>query len=197
MKRKPVCIACSVFRSELQSLFDRGQLNLDLKFIDLTLHMNPVQMQDSLDIYLKKEIARGNYIILIYGHCSPGMNKVTANSCIARVEGKNCFEIILGEKEYLAQLKSRSFFLLPKWIEDWRKYFIDGFGMDSDIASSMMEDTYKKILYLDTGVTGIEKEKLRKFSDYCRLPVEIKKVSLKPLMDSIKKAVEMLNRQAI
>ena len=195
IKAQSTCIACSVFKLELQLLQKRGEIDLLLRFLDSSLHMKPMELRKHLTFHVKNELKKNNSVIIVFGDCSPHMIEMEEYPNVTRTRGRNCCEIILGREVYEKHLKDGCFFLMPEWSARWREYFQFQLGLDKNIIPDFMNDLHSKILYLDTGVIPLPTKDLKAFSDYCNLPYETMKVSLEHLLLSIHETETQSNKE--
>jgi hypothetical protein len=167
MDKKITLIACSTFRNEIEILLKERKMNII--FPDSMLHMKPKELNSSLKKIISEEIHEGNEILLIYGDCSPSMRDFELNEHIARVEGMNCCEILLGREKYRELRKKRVFFLLEEWLVRWKEIFEKQLGLKGDVAKSFMKEMHSSLLYLHTGSRDIPVETLNEISSYTGL----------------------------
>ena len=64
-----VCIACGVFTQELQVLKKDRRLDMELRFLQSELHMDPQTLRQELEAEVKQQLAQGRKVILLYGDC--------------------------------------------------------------------------------------------------------------------------------
>ena len=50
-----ICVACSVFRDELEALRKRGELDLPVRYLDSMLHMRPKRLETQLTAAVGEE----------------------------------------------------------------------------------------------------------------------------------------------
>lgn len=190
MTIKNVCIACSIFQRELESLTDQNKIDCDLLFIDSQLHMNPSLLHQTLTPLIQKSKDEGSKVVLAYGDCHPFMDKVGEELNCKRTVGQNCSEILLGKTVYKQKLKQGAFFLMPEWVINWKEIFCSGLGLDNrQTAQSFMQTMHTYLLYLDTGSQEIPYKSLQEISEYCGLPLEILEINLDQFQSQIQKVL--------
>lgn len=188
-----VLITCSVFRAEVTRLWKTCWPDLTVPFQSSMLHMNPAKLGRRLETVVEKELRQGHRVVLIYGECFPGMAALESRPGVARTRGGNCAEMILGHDEYRRLLRDGAFFLLPEWAAQGDKYFKRDLGLNRENATSLMRDSHRKLLYLDTGVVPIPERGLQSVAGYCGLPWEVLPVSLDGLRAVIEDALHRLD----
>lgn len=187
--RKTTCIACSTFEKELTALQTDGDLDLQFQFVDSALHMDPERLNQRLEEITDQEEADGNRVVLAYGDCHAHMIDLENRPNVTRTKGISCYEIVLGGDTFRKYRDEGAFFLMPEWTSRWRELFTSGLGLTDDNAPGFMGEMHDKLVYLDTGLVPVPEAELQAFSDFCRLPHEVVKVSLEPLLHSIRSAL--------
>ena len=192
-KSKMVCIACSVFKKELEALLKSGEIDFPIQFLDSMLHMQPVELNRCLTQCINEPKLKDSNIMLIFGECHNDMKKYESSSRIYRVNGCNCVEIILGNELYWKLQKEGVFFLLPEWTLRWKEIFEKELGLTDEIAKDFMQEMHSKLLYLDTGQMPVPVNHLKNASETLGLPWEVLKVDLRPLLNVIANAMKRMN----
>lgn len=88
----PVCVACSIFRAEIERLQAEGKLPIPVRFQSSMLHMLPYKLGERLQEVVKEEQAKGRVVVLAYGDCCPTMTDLESTRGVARTQGFNCPE---------------------------------------------------------------------------------------------------------
>ncbi len=184
-----VLICCAVLQAEVESLCQTHWPDLGLRFLPSMMHMHPEQLAVSLQSALESELKQGHRVVLVYGDCCARMTALEALPGVARTQGKNCCELLLGAEEYRRLSHEGAFFLIPEWAHKWKNIFVKEFGLNRDNATCFMQDMHRKLIYLDTGLTPTPENRLRKCAEYCGLPFEVRPVSLKRLQLAIEDAL--------
>lgn len=193
MSRKPfpiVCIACKIFKSELEALRKKGEFNFPVYYLDSMLHMHPAKLQQHLDTLIIKELEAGKKILLLYGDCHAYMSKHDSTPGVCRVSGINCPEIILGKDKYSSLRKQGAFFLMPEWTIRWQEVFQDELKLNRENARAFMREMHTKLIYLDTGHTPVPTDHLKAVSDYSGLPWEVMTISTNSFLNAINEAID-------
>lgn len=187
-----VCIACSVFRGELESLRTTGEFSFSVHYLDSILHGDADELRRRIDRLLNDELERGKKVLLLYGGCHSHISDQESVPGVVRVRGLNCAEILLGHDEYRTLRRDGVFFLLPEWAQRCPDMLQSHLGMHGENARALMNDMHTKLLYLDTGLTPVPTEDLRATSDYAGLPWEVTRVTCEHLKAAIKEAIERM-----
>jgi hypothetical protein len=186
---KIMMICCSVLQAEIETLCYTYWPDHDVRFLPSMMHMHPEQLAASLESVLDKELRRGHGVVLVYGDCCAQMTELEARPGVARTQGKNCCELLLGPEEYRRLSHEGAFFLIPEWARRWKEIFARELGLDQATATSLMRDIHRTLTYLDTGLVPAQENALKECSAYCGLPYEIRPVSLEPLRLAIQAAL--------
>ena len=185
-----VCIACSVFRVELEALQEQGLLDSAIRFLDSSLHMSPTKLQTRMVPLVEEELGHGHRVLLVYGDCHVYMTDLAQRTGVTRIQGHNCCEILLGRDRYRRLLAEGAFFLFPEWAQRWRRTLSQLLDLNKALTVEMMREGHSKLTYLDTGVRQVPVEELKGCSDYFGLPYEVEDVSLEHLLRVISHARE-------
>jgi hypothetical protein len=186
---KSICIACSIFKSELEELTARGEVDFPVRYLDSMLHMDPAKLHRKLDSLLRGELKNGKRVILLYGNCHPHMMEQESLPRVCRVKGMNCPEILLGREAYRNLRREGAFILLPEWTMRWREIFETELGLEEKVAKDFMQDMHSKLLYLDSGNISVPAEHLMALSDYTGLSWEVIPIGPDHLLAAIREAL--------
>jgi hypothetical protein len=190
-----VCIACSIFRNEIEQLQAEAKLDLPVRFLGSMLHMVPEKLEKRLLEVVKEERAKGHEVVLAYGDCCPNMIGLGSAEGVGRTQGFNCPEILLGKETYRKMRRDGVFFLLPEWTLMWRAVFQGTLGLLGGTAQDFMKEMHTRLVYLDTKLVPVPEKELAEISEYCGLPVERMKVSLEPLLESLRLAATRITHE--
>lgn len=187
---RQVCIACSIFKREIEALQASGQLHLSVEYLTSMLHMVPARLESRLREALDaaRAVNPEQTILLAYGDCCGHMEAFSATPGIIRTDGLNCCEIILGRERYRSLRREGAFFLMPEWALSWKRVFMDQLGLLGPCAKAFMQEMHTSLIYLDTGILPVPAAELEEAGAYMGLPVRILPVSLEPLRASLAQA---------
>ncbi len=187
----PLCIACSIFRREIEALQASGRLDLSVEFLNSMLHLVPEELESKLLEALQSARAGdpGREIAMVYGDCCGHMETFAAQAGTARTGGINCCEIVLGSETYRRLRKEGAFFFMPEWTLRWKAVLKSQLGLLGPEAKTFMREMHTRLIYLDTGLIPVPRAELDEASEFLGLPVEILAVSLDPLLASLNQVV--------
>ena len=186
------CIACSIFKKEIEALQASGQLDLPVEYLTSMLHMVPVRLETRLKEALgaTRALDGGPEVVLAYGDCCSHMEGFASEPGTSRTQGINCCEIILGRETYRTLRRDGAFFLMPEWALSWKQVFVGQLGLLGPCAKTFMQEMHTRLIYLDTGILPVPHAELAEASAFLGLPCEVLPVSLDPLLASLKQAVQ-------
>ncbi|MGM0509314.1 MAG: DUF1638 domain-containing protein, partial [Fusobacteriota bacterium] len=186
---KPIVISCGIFKKEIEHIIKSEDLEADFIFQDSKLHMEPGELERR--IREKSDKYKNRKKILLYGACSPDIDKLSKERGFKKVNGINCIEIFLGNKRYKdLHNRENAFFILPEWLKRWKELFKTQLKSKGNLAKHSMRDFNDKIIYIDTGVYPGLKNEIEKFANYCELPYEIIKIDLEEFKKAVKNLIK-------
>lgn len=197
MSAQPRCISCSIFQKEIESLQASGDLDLPVDYLNSMLHMVPAKLEARLAAAMReaRNRHRDQDLVLAFGDCCGHMETLESEPGTSRTEGINCCEIILGRETYRQLRREGAFFLMPEWALSWKKVFVGQLGLLGPCAKEFMREMHTRLVYLDTGLLPVPHAELEEASAFLGLPVEIRPVSLAPLLASLKQAAHAAERR--
>ena len=186
------CIACSIFKKEIEALQASGELDLPVEYLNSMLHMVPAKLESRLQEALDsvRVLDPDREVVMAYGDCCGHMDTFEAEAGTSRTEGINCCEIILGRDTYRKLRREGAFFLMPEWALSWKQVFIGQLGLRGPCARTFMQEMHTRLIYLDTGSLPVPHADLAEASEFLGLPLEILPVSLDPLLANLKQALQ-------
>lgn len=193
---KARCLACSIFRHELERLQTQGVLNLDISYLNSMLHMNP----EKLDVLVHQAVATPRTadqgLVLLFGDCCPRMLDLQNEARVARPKALNCCEILLGSERYRQLRGEGAFFLMPEWAHQYRAVFKDHLGLEGTMVQSFMREMHTRIVYLDTGVMAVPHPLLKEIENFTGLPIEIMAIDMGELIKTLQGCLDRLDHNA-
>ena len=191
--KQTVCIACSIFRNELEMLRNQGRFTLDTDYLDSSLHLYPQKLQAELDRSVRRHRDQQQRMLLLFGDCHAYMCDYAEQPDIVRTKGVNCCQIMLDSQAYHQLRGDGHFFLLPEWTLRWEEIIKACIGLPRDQARAFMREMHSGFIYLDTDVLPVPRQELDALSEFFGLSVAIERVGLEPLYLNIQQAFQDLN----
>lgn len=186
-------VCCGIFRRELEHLGPGVLAGARPKYLDSMMHMRPARLDAILARLTGTHPERR--FLLLYGDCSPHMTEFSARPRVRRVHGVNCCEIMLGRDRYRELRREGAFLFLPEWTTRWEEVFKAQLGLaDPALARSFMHDLHTRLLYLDTGLTEIPRQRLADIAAHFGMPVEVRAIGLEHLEAAVADGLRRLDR---
>ncbi|WP_404423764.1 DUF1638 domain-containing protein [Nibricoccus sp. IMCC34717] len=179
-------VACEVFRREVEALAGRGLGFERAEWLPIALHDRPASMAPAINEAIARLEQPGGLdcVLLAYGLCGGGLAGVQAKSLPLVVpRAHDCISIFLGcarKHEQRVRKQPDTFFLTQGWIEGGRAPgpgradAIRALYRDrepdeiEDLVDADREafDKYKRIGFVDTGVSPQVESSCRRCSDF-------------------------------
>lgn len=180
-ERKRIAIlACDVLEKEVRHYADDAPGITSIEFLPQGLHNEPVRLQKMLQEAITRieEVSDAEYIALVYGLCSRGVETLKLRRCslvIARAH--DCVTLFLGDKDRYADYVSRNpgtYWYSPGWIkchappgpdrmERLRREFTEKFGEDDAEYLLEMErewiSHYNRATYVSLGIGDTDEQR--------------------------------------
>lgn len=180
-----VTVSCGIFRAELEYLAREGRLSGEVVFLDASLHVNFDRLKSGLVQTLEGLRRKGCEARVLYGACHPEMAEILERFGARRMAASNCLEALVGGEEmHRLTTERKTFFLSVGWINNWEKMFAIG-TKDFDLDFRALLSTYERAVVFETGVLPLDEERLLRFQELTRLPVERRPICLDLLADQL------------
>ncbi|MDP4176841.1 MAG: DUF1638 domain-containing protein [Bacillota bacterium] len=194
-------IACEVMQEELLSIEPLD--GVDYEFVPMKFHLYPDKLHIELQRIIDKSIDYSR-IILAFGLCGgAAKNLKSASSILTIPRVHDCISIFLGSRknyERISKIKKGTFYLTSGWMRTEKSILSEHerisrkYGEKKSLKIlNKMYDSYKRILYIQTGNKNEEDsiEKSKEISKLLSLDYEmmkgsnefIKKIALGPWND--------------
>jgi hypothetical protein len=178
-------ISCGIFKEEIEYLIKSKGLKWNMVFLDAALHVNFDKLKAELVRALEEHQGDKKELKVLYGHCHPDIMEILDNYGAKKLQAGNCLEAMVGREEVnRLNEEGKAFFLSAGWVENWENMFKLG-KEDFDFDFTTMFKNYERIVVFDTGVIPIDNEKINAFSEFTKLPVVRKNISLDHLQSLI------------
>lgn len=117
-----LCIACGVFRSDLDDLLQNGSWNIDVEYLPGGLHSEPQKLRAELQKSLDAADAKYERIILLYGLCGKGIVSLRSGErTLVLPRAHDCISLFLGgTEEYRKQFAHApgTYYISAGWYEE-------------------------------------------------------------------------------
>ncbi|MFA6401204.1 MAG: DUF1638 domain-containing protein [Salinivirgaceae bacterium] len=187
------CLACGVFKLEIEALASQGKLDCEITVLNSMLHMKPVMLEQEMNRLINEK--PNDRFLLLYGDCHPHMHEMQNMENVSKVAGINCCDILIGREIYRQLQKEQAFVFFPEWTHRWKEVFSYELGFtNSELGQTFMKEYRKKLVYIDTGVIPVPTETIQEISGFFGMPVEIMPVSLDIFFQGINNALQKLKK---
>jgi hypothetical protein len=184
-KQAVIFISCGIFKEELEYLLREKGLDWKILYLEAALHVNFDRLKTALVEALEQNHKEGAELKVLYGHCHPQIMEILERYDAKKIDAGNCLEAMVGAEEIMRlNQEGTAFFLSVGWVNNWEKMFALG-KKDFNFDFKTMFDGYKRIIVFDTGIIPIDEEKVERFSEFTKLPVERKPITLDYLLNLI------------
>lgn len=191
MKKPLTIICCSVLKKELEAVLGLNYQNSEKIFLDSMLHMRPDKLHRTMENVIS--VRSDKPCLIVYGDCHAYMKEIERRPHCARTVGKNCGELLLGEDQYKACRREKTFLFLPEWTGRWKEVFQQHLGFsDPTLAREFMQENMNRLVYLNTGLAPIPKKIISEISDFFDMPINIMEISLTHLSLAVESALKRL-----
>ncbi len=172
-------VACSVLHPEIELLQAKGEIAFPVEYLDSRLHMKPELLEKALRERCDDILRSGVGVVLLYGDCHARMHHLCVNPQIARLDGLNCGDILLGRQRYKELMKQGAFLVFPEWAQRWRVILNELVNICGSCGLDIVHDTHDKLVYLDTGAVPVPEMELDECAStlgfsWVNMPVSLK-----------------------
>ena len=177
-KKTIIFISCGIFKEELAYLLKEKGLDWQILYLEAALHVNFDRLKTALVKALDQKHKEGAELKVLYGRCHPQIMEILELYDAKKIDAGNCLEAMVGAEEIMRlNQEGAAFFLSVGWVNNWKKMFALG-KKDFDFDFKTMFAGYQRIIVFDTGIIPIDEEKVERFSEFTKLPVERKPITL-------------------
>lgn len=171
---KPSVISCGILRREIETLIERGDVDVDVTFLSERLHSSYERLDCALNAAIRKHQDAGiEDIVVVYGDLCLGfhneMKNLITKHDVVKVDALNCIDCLLGGKGKLLEIDPdhEYFFLNPAFIA-----FSEGIRCASKEETRDMFAKLKGMILLDaSGDLDEYKTEIEKMIDSTGLQV--------------------------
>ena len=188
-------VACGTLRRELGYLRESGFLDVErVLYTGAGLHAKPEELERQLVRQLRRARESSPNVIVVYGskcYLDPDKPGRTIDSIVdeagaCRVQAQGCIDMLCDAKCQRDLSGGESvLWLSPGWIENWRRIWQEYLGWDAADANMNFPGFYRRAIFLDPQPLAVfdewsacSPEKILEFSDWTRLSVESRSVTL-------------------
>lgn len=160
-------LCCSIMKREIEFLVRKHGLDVDLKYIDCSMHVFP----DRLKAEIKSHLNEPGQVIVYGNKCCMGIEQVAEDGKAVMIGAGNCVEMLLGPHVSSQDQYRRVFFLTPGWFENWDKIIKKTLQWDR-ISARLNFGCCDRMMIIDTGIIDMPELDILEIFDYCGLPAD-------------------------
>ncbi len=181
-------VGCGILKKELGFLIEKNNLQLHTDFLDQMMHVEMKRIASELPQKLKEH--EGEPIVVFYGCCHPLMDKIVDGAHACRMDGVNCFEMLLGKELYEKELTNGAYFLLESMAYQWDEAMQKTFGGNKEVEKAVFHGSSKYILMIKTPLSSDFKKEAKRVANDVGLPLREIAVGLENLEMLLMEAVD-------
>jgi hypothetical protein len=187
-------IACGVFKPVLEYIKPEFRYpGVIITYLPANLHLKPELLKLALQQAISETHRRREQPLIVYGDCFAGINEFCRQHGAAKLPGRNCYEMLLGDRLFEAALTETAgtFFVEQELLINFDDYCAEPLELDDDDLRKIYFEHYQRLLYVrqpnDPDLTA----KAKKTADFLHLSLDIRDADysyfsklLQPLLQS-------------
>lgn len=197
-------VACDIFKQEIEALTEGDEDIVHKEYLEFALHVHPEEMRQTVIEKVNALTGKADAVFIGYATCQklgglPQEVKLPA----VMLEGDDCISVLIGPVEYAREkgVCAGTWFSSPGWAEQGMAAVIKELHLDSMVDQGydpmyfvdIIFDSYRRCLYIDTGVGDKEgcEARSREFASQIKVPHHTRQGSLERLAEGIRRAKVM------
>jgi hypothetical protein len=170
-------IACGVFKPAFACLnLDLKHPWLDLTFLPSRLHLRPEKLKAELQLAVKDARRCNQQPVVVYGDCFPGINEFCREHGVAKLAGRNCYEMLLGDRLFddILTETTGTFFVEQELVLNFEAYCVEPLELADEYLRHLYFKHYRQLLHVRQPDDPDLAANIKRISDFLNLPVEIR-----------------------
>lgn len=170
-------IACGVFKPVLEYLeLEFRYPDILITYLPANLHLKPELLKLALKQAISETRRRRERPVILYGDCFTGINEFCRKHGVAKIPGRSCYEMLLGDRPFEAILTETTgtFFTEQELILNFDDYCAEPLELADDDLRKIYFEHYQRLLYVrqpnDPNLTA----KAKKIADFLNLSLDIR-----------------------
>ena len=186
-------LACGVFQPELDRVLEQISAEsfpcrVAVTYLPARLHTDFDRLMDAVLAAL--DTITADRIILLFGQrCHPRFDELLKARSLISFSQSNCIELILGDRMKECDQAGRTFYLTPGWLLKWRDLLEPICGPGKFAIGKCLGHYVDRVLYIDTGVGGIDTARLDEFFECTQIPIEIEQAGMATFKGNVLAAI--------
>jgi hypothetical protein len=196
-------VACDIFKREIEALTKGDSDIVHKEYLEFALHVHPEEMRLAIIEKVNALAGKVDAVFIGYATCQKlcGL-PLEVNVPAVMLDGDDCISVLIGPVEYAREksICTGTWFSSPGWAEQGMAAVIKELHLDSMVDEGydpmyfvdMIFDSYRRCLYIDTGVGDREgcEAKSMEFADQLKIPHHSRTGSMDRLAEGIRRAKE-------
>ncbi|MDW5562709.1 MAG: DUF1638 domain-containing protein [Methanomassiliicoccus sp.] len=193
-------VACEIFKQEIEVLTEGDEEIVHKEYLEFALHVNAEEMRQAVMDKVNALAGKVDAVFIGYATCQKlgGLPK-DVDLPAEMLEGDDCISVLIGPVEYAREKEicAGTWFSSPGWAEQGMAAVIKELHLDSMVDQGydpmyfvdMIFDSYRRCLYIDTGVgdrEGLE-ARSRDFAAQIKVPHHSREGNLERLAEGLRK----------
>jgi len=182
-------IACGVFKPVLEYLkLDFRYSGVLITYLPANLHLKPELLKLALHQAIGKFRRHSERTLIVYGDCFTGINEFCRQHGVVKLPGKNCFEMLLGERlfESILTESTGTFFIEQELLLNFDAYCSEPLELFDDSLKKIYFEHYRHLLYVrqpnDPDLTA----KAKKIANFLNLTLDIRNADYSHFSDLLR-----------
>jgi len=196
-------VACEIFKQEIEALTEGDEDVVRKEYLEFALHVHPEEMRFAVIDKVNAMVGSVDAVFIGYATCQklsglPLEVKVPA----VMLDGDDCISVLIGPVEYAREkaVCAGTWFSSPGWAEQGMAAVIKELHLDCMVDQGydpmyfvdMIFDSYRRCLYIDTGVGDREgcEARSQEFAAQIGVPHHSRRGSVERLAEGIRRTKE-------
>ena len=184
-----ILIACGVFKPVLEYLkLDFRYSGVLITYLPANLHLKPELLKLALHQAIGKFRRHSERTLIVYGDCFTGINEFCRQHGVVKLSGKNCFEMLLGDRlfESILTESTGTFFIEQELLLNFDAYCSEPLELFDDSLKKIYFEHYRHLLYVrqpnDPDLTAKAKE----IANFLNLALDIRNADYSHFSDLVR-----------
>jgi hypothetical protein len=169
-------IACGVFKPAFEYLdLTCRYPGLLITYLPANLHLKPEMLKIALQRAVEEALGRGERPLIVYGDCFIGIDAFCRQHGIAKISGRNCYEMLLGNLlfESILTETTGTFFVEQELLLNFDAYCSEPLELTDDDLRKIYFEHYRRLLYVRQPNDSELTEQANKIAAFLNLDLDI------------------------
>ena len=169
-------IACGVFKPAFEYLdLTCRYPGLLITYLPANLHLKPEMLKIALQRAVEEALGRGERPLIVYGDCFIGIDAFCRQHGIAKISGRNCYEMLLGNLLFESILTeiTGTFFVEQELLLNFDTYCSEPLELTDDDLKKIYFEHYRRLLYVRQPNDPELTEQANIIADFLNLTLDI------------------------